>query len=78
MDGQELDSIFKQIEESMNIKIEDLMQIANSVNESELYNNSEMIKDIIKQISMLVHIPVTKESEEQIIEAIVSQRFLIE
>lgn len=63
------DSIFEKVESKTNVKKDDILSLARSINSTDLQDEKN-IKKLIKKVSLLVGKEVSKEKEERIINAI--------
>jgi hypothetical protein len=62
-------SFMDQIQKKTNVKPEDLLKLANSVSNTNL-QDEKAVRQLISQVSRLANKPVSKEKEDQIVEAI--------
>lgn len=61
---------FDNIEKKTNVKASDLMNLANSVSNAN-FKDEKTVRALISQVSKLANVPVSKEKEEQIVQAII-------
>ncbi|KAA0550273.1 stage VI sporulation protein F [Bacillus sp. BGMRC 2118] len=64
-------SLFDNIEKKTNIKKEDIFKVADSVKGAN-FQDEKTVRQLIKQVSALAGKPVSKEKEDKIVKAIVS------
>ncbi|MBM6619875.1 stage VI sporulation protein F [Bacillus suaedaesalsae] len=64
-------SLFDNIEKKTNIKKEDIFKVADSVKDAN-FQDEKTVRQLIKQVSALAGKPVSKEKEDKIVKAIVS------
>jgi archaellum component FlaF (FlaF/FlaG flagellin family) len=62
---------FQNIEKKTGVKMEDVMKLANSVQNANLKDEAT-VRNLIKQVGRLANKPVKKETEDQIVNAIVN------
>ncbi|MBU8907927.1 stage VI sporulation protein F [Desertibacillus haloalkaliphilus] len=62
---------FQNIEKKTGVKMEDVMKLANSVQNANLKDEAT-VRGLIKQVADLANKPVSKEKEDQIVDAIVN------
>ncbi|MBU8907231.1 stage VI sporulation protein F [Desertibacillus haloalkaliphilus] len=63
-------NLFNELEKKTNVKQEDLFTLANSVSNADL-TDENTVRQLIAQVSQLANVPVSKEKEEQLIDAII-------
>ena len=61
--------LFDQLEQKTNVNMNEILRLANSLQSANL-KDERTIRKLIKTISQMVNIPVSKEKEEFIIKAI--------
>lgn len=61
---------FDNLEKKTNVKANDLMNLANSVSNAN-FKDEKTVRTLISQVSKLANVPVSKEKEDQIVQAIV-------
>jgi hypothetical protein len=64
-------SLFDNIEKKTNIKKEDIFKVADSVKDAN-FKDEKTVRQLIKQVSALAGKPVSKEKEDKIVNAIIS------
>ena len=62
--------LFDNIEKKTNVKANDIFSLANSVSNAN-FKDEKTVRDLIAQVSKLANVPVSKEKEEQIVQAII-------
>ncbi|MFC0559869.1 stage VI sporulation protein F [Halalkalibacter alkalisediminis] len=62
-------SFMDQIQKKANVKPDDLFKLANSVSNTNLQDEAA-VRQLIAQVAKLANKPVSKEKEDQIVEAI--------
>lgn len=68
------DNLFKKIQDRTNINPEDIHAIADSVKHAN-FTDEETVRNLVKQLSNLANKPISKEKEEQIVQAITNNQF---
>lgn len=63
------DNIFNKVEEKTNVKKEDIIALAKSIQNQDL-NDEKNIRNLIKRVATLAGKDVSKEKEENILKAI--------
>lgn len=66
-------SLFDQLEKKTNVKHQDLLQLAQSVNNTDL-SNEENVRRLIHQVSQLANVQVSKQKEDELVKAITSNQ----
>ncbi|MBM7840145.1 hypothetical protein JOC54_003425 [Alkalihalobacillus xiaoxiensis] len=64
-------SFFDQVQQSAKVRPDELLKLANSVSQSNLKDEATL-RELIGRVSALANKPVTKEKEDQIVHAILS------
>jgi hypothetical protein len=64
-------SLFDNIEKKTNIKKDDIFNLADSVKDAN-FKDEKTVRQLIKQVSALAGKPVSKEKEDKIVKAIIS------
>lgn len=64
-------SFFDNIEKRTNVKKEDIFKLANSVSQADL-RDERTLRNLISDISRLANVPVSKEKEDKIVQAILN------
>ncbi|WP_070121148.1 stage VI sporulation protein F [Bacillus marinisedimentorum] len=62
-------NFFDFIENKANVKQQDIFQIADSVKNAD-FNDDQTIRQLVRQLSALTGMPVTKEKEDEIVKAV--------
>ncbi|MCR6096530.1 stage VI sporulation protein F [Salipaludibacillus agaradhaerens] len=73
MQGNNNGSFFDQLEKKTNVKHQDLFQLAQSVNKTDL-SNEENVRQLIHQVAKLANVSVSKEKEDELVKAITSNK----
>lgn len=68
-DGRHL---FDKIEKKTNVKKEDIFQIADSLKNANL-KDEQTIRQLVRRLSAMANVPVSKEKEDAIVNAVVKQ-----
>lgn len=63
------EQIFQKIEEKTNIKKDDILKLANSIQNKNL-NDEANLRQLIKDVSKMANKEMTKEKEDKLIQAI--------
>ncbi|NEU31123.1 stage VI sporulation protein F [bacterium LRH843] len=63
-------SFMDQIQKKANVRPDELMKLANSVSQSNLQDEATL-RQLINQVALLANKPVSKEKEDQIVQAII-------
>ncbi|MFK3936266.1 stage VI sporulation protein F [Alkalihalobacillus sp. NPDC078783] len=63
-------SFFDQIQKNTKVRPDELLKLANSVSKSNLKDEAT-VRQLIHQVSQLAGKPVTKEKEDQLVQAII-------
>ncbi|MDQ0205906.1 stage VI sporulation protein F [Alkalicoccobacillus murimartini] len=63
-------SFFDQIQKNTKVRPDELLKLANSVSKSNLKDEAT-VRKLIHQVSQLAGKPVTKEKEDQLVQAII-------
>jgi len=66
-------NFFEHVEKVTNMKLEDLFQLTNSVAYENLHTE-ESIRELIAQLSVVANVEICKETEDQIIDAIMNNK----
>lgn len=61
--------IFDQISNQSNMKPEDIMKVAQSVQNAD-FSNERTVRQLVKQLSQMAGKPVSKQKEDKIVQAI--------
>lgn len=69
--------LFDKIENKTNIKSSDIFNVADSLNDANL-KDEETVRQLIKQLSNLANVPVSKDKEDSIVDAIINQNGLLD
>lgn len=64
-------NFFDNIEKKTGVKMNDVMKLANSLQNSNL-KDEKTLRNVIKQVSKLANKPVTKQKEDQIVNAVIN------
>lgn len=72
MDIKANKQLFDKIEERTNVKTKDLLRIANQI-EPDHFRSDQKVREVVKEITSLTNIPVSKDKESQIVDAVHSQ-----
>lgn len=64
-------SFFDQVQQSAKVRPDELLKLANSVSQSNLKDEATL-RELIGRVSAMANKPVTKEKEDQIVHAILS------
>ncbi|WP_280768238.1 stage VI sporulation protein F [Salipaludibacillus daqingensis] len=64
---------YDQIEKKTNVKQEDLLELAQSLNQTDL-KNEQNVRKLIHQVAKMANKPVSKEKEDQLVKAITSNQ----
>lgn len=70
---QNNNSFFDNIQKKTNVQQEDLFNIANSVNGADL-SDENTVRQLIAQVAKVANVPVSKEKEDQLVDAIVNNK----
>ncbi len=70
---QRHDSFMEQIEKRTNVRPDDLIKLANSVSQANLRDEATL-RQLIRQVAQLANRPVSKEKEDQIVQAILNNK----
>ncbi|MCR6110643.1 stage VI sporulation protein F [Bacillus sp. A301a_S52] len=73
MQGNNNESFFDQLEKKTNVKHQDLFQLAQSVNKTDL-SNEQNVRQLIHQVAKLANASVSKEKEDELVKAITSNK----
>lgn len=63
-------SFMDQLQKKTSVRPDELMKLANSVSQANL-QDEKTVRQLISQVSKLANTPVSKEKEDQIVQAIV-------
>lgn len=69
MFSEEKDSIFEKVESKTNVKKDDIVKLAKSINGKDL-NDVKNLRKLIKDVAKLAGKEVSKEKEDKIINAV--------
>ena len=61
--------MFDQISKQSNMKPEDIMKVAQSVQNAD-FSNEQTVRQLVKQLSQMAGKPVSKQKEDKIVQAI--------
>lgn len=64
--------LFRKIEERTGVKMEDVFKLSNSVQNAN-FKDEKIVRDLIKKVGQLANKPVKKDTEDQIVKAIVNK-----
>ncbi|PYZ94497.1 stage VI sporulation protein F [Salipaludibacillus keqinensis] len=64
---------FDQLEKKTNVKHKDLLQLAQSVNQTDL-SNEKNVRQLIHQVALMANVPVSKQKEDELVKAITSNK----
>ncbi|MFA8437989.1 stage VI sporulation protein F [Pueribacillus sp. YX66] len=64
-------NLFDNIEKRTNVKKEDILKLANSVSKADL-KDERTLRNLIADVSRLANVPVSKEKENKIVQAILN------
>lgn len=64
-------NFFDNIEKRTNVKKEDIFKLANSVSNANL-KDERTLRQLIADVSRIANVPVSKEKEEKIVQAILN------
>lgn len=64
-------NLFDNIEKRTNVKKEDIFKLANSVSKADL-KDERTLRNLIADVSRLANVPVSKEKEDKIVQAILN------
>ena len=67
--SNENDSVFEKVESKTNVKKDDIVKLAKSLNGKDL-NNEKNLRKLIKDVAKLAGKEVSKEKEEKILNAV--------
>ncbi len=65
------DNIMDQLQQKTNVKPDELFKLANSVSNANLKDEAT-VRQLIRQVAKLANKPVSKEKENQIVQAIIN------
>lgn len=65
-------SLFNNIEKKTNVKQQDLFKLANAASTTDL-TKEENVRQLIRQVSQLAKVPVSKEKEDELVRMITSK-----
>lgn len=64
---------YEQIEKKTNVKQQDLLELAQSLNQTDL-TDEKNVRQLIHHVSRMANVPVSKEKEEELVKAITSKQ----
>ncbi|WP_416149700.1 stage VI sporulation protein F [Salipaludibacillus sp. HK11] len=64
---------YEQIEKKTNVKQEDLLKLVQSLNQTDLTEESN-VRQLIHQVAKMANKPVSKEKEDELVKAITSNQ----
>ena len=64
-------SFMDQVQQKTNVKPNDLLKLANSVSHANLQDEATL-RQLIHQVAQLANKPISKEKEDQIVQAIIN------
>lgn len=64
---------YEQIEKKTNVKQQDLLELAQSLNQTDL-TDEKNVRQLIHQVGQMANVPVSKEKEEELVKAITSKQ----
>jgi uncharacterized protein YpuA (DUF1002 family) len=64
-------NIFDKISGKSNLQAQDILQVADSVKNAN-FSDEQTVRQLIKQLSVMANVTITKEKEEQIVNAVVN------
>jgi hypothetical protein len=72
VDGKK-NPFYDQIERKTNVKQEDLLELAQSLNQTDLAEEQN-VRKLIHQVGQMANVPVSKEKEDELVKAITSNK----
>ncbi|UCZ54761.1 stage VI sporulation protein F [Bacillus shivajii] len=64
-------NIFEQVQKKANVNQQDLFNLANSINTSDL-KDEKNVRKLIHQVAQVANVKVSKEKEDELVKAITS------
>jgi len=64
---------YEQIEKKTNVKQQDLLELAQSLNQTDL-TDEQNVRRLIHQVGQMANVPVSKEKEDELVKAITSNQ----
>jgi hypothetical protein len=68
---EQKDDVFDEIEKKSNVSRDNIFNLADSVKHAD-FNDKATIRQLIAQVSQMTNVPVSKEKEEKIVEAVMN------
>lgn len=72
MEYQKISSLLDKVEENLDIKKEEILKIAASVNEEEL-NHSDNVRHLINEVILLADTSISEQNIDALVNAVTSQ-----